>query len=346
MVNKCSVTCCKSLYEKDNVKVRLHRFPLSDPEILPAWIAATGREKDWKPCKSSRLCGNHFEKSEYIIGHGKGVLKTKSVPTIEYRAKVMKYNKRKPLNPSNDEEKTNIDSKIESEDISDTNVEIVQLDYDDLNNEHQNKDKNCENGESYCKNKSDKIKDESCTKKNKYLNFSNSENGHENKDDSNCDEAPKNEYEDFNNEIKNDICNRENQCYMFTSSFKEGVEPIVLTPPDDKSSEGTLSLNFDKSIADSNFKKIMALRLKKQRRTQDIYSLYFKTLKKRNFLLKHERKRSSFNNDTVSFATFIEAQMKDLRKNKKVYLTTKHKIQKILMKAQLEIENLVQFNQV
>jgi len=90
----------------------------------------------------------------------------------------------------------------------------------------------------------------------------------------------------------------------------------------------------------------MALRLKKQRRTQDIYSLYFKTLKKRNFLLKHERKRSSFNNDTVSFATFIEAQMKDLRKNKKVYLTTKHKIQKILMKAQLEIENLIQFNQV
>jgi len=65
------------------------RFPLSDPETLPLWIAATGREKDWKPCKSSRLCGNHFEKSEYIIGHGKGVLKTKSIPTIEYRTEDM-----------------------------------------------------------------------------------------------------------------------------------------------------------------------------------------------------------------------------------------------------------------
>jgi len=29
---------------------------------------------------------------------------------------------------------------------------------------------------------------------------------------------------------------------MFTSSFKEGAEPIVLKPPDDKSSEGTLSM--------------------------------------------------------------------------------------------------------
>lgn len=41
------------------------------------------------------------------------------------------------------------------------------------------------------------------------------EDDHDNKDDSNCDEAPKNEYEDFNYEIKNDICNRENQWYGF-----------------------------------------------------------------------------------------------------------------------------------
>jgi len=53
------------------------------------WIAATGREKEWKPCKSSRLCGNHFENSEYIIGHGKNVLKATSVPTIEYRVDTM-----------------------------------------------------------------------------------------------------------------------------------------------------------------------------------------------------------------------------------------------------------------
>jgi len=29
---------------------------------------------------------------------------------------------------------------------------------------------------------------------------------------------------------------------MFTSSFKEGAEPIVLTPPDDKSSEGIINM--------------------------------------------------------------------------------------------------------
>jgi len=82
----------------------------------------------------------------------------------------------------------------------------------------------------------------------------------------------------------------------------------------------------------------MALKLKKQRRTKDIYSLYFKSLRKKNFQ-KQQKNLSSFNNETASFAAFIEAQMKDLRKNKKVYLTTKHKIQKILMKAQLEIAN-------
>uniref|UniRef100_A0A2S2NK91 THAP domain-containing protein 1 n=1 Tax=Schizaphis graminum TaxID=13262 RepID=A0A2S2NK91_SCHGA len=337
MVNKCSVTCCRSLYSKDNVKVRLHRFPLSDPETLPLWIAATGREKDWKPCKSSRLCGNHFEKSEYIIGHGKGVLKTKSIPTIEYRTDDMKYHKRKSLNSSNDDGQTNKYLKVKPVEISDTNIEIVQLDYNDLKNEHQNKGNNCGNEESY-KNENVKIEDEKYIKKEKHLNFSNSESDYDNRDNSNCDEALKTEYEDFNYETKNDICNRENQCYMFTSSFKEGVEPIVLAPPDEKPPEVSLSMNIDQSIADSNFNKIMASKLKKQRRTKDIYSLYFKSLKKKNFQ-KQQKNLSSFNNETASFAAFIEAQMKDLRKNKKVYLTTKHKIQKILMKAQLEIAN-------
>jgi len=56
-----------------------------NPETLPVWIAATGKDEDWKPRKSSRLCGNHFVKSDYIIGHGKNILKPNSVPTIEYR---------------------------------------------------------------------------------------------------------------------------------------------------------------------------------------------------------------------------------------------------------------------
>ncbi|XP_025201690.1 uncharacterized protein LOC112599140 [Melanaphis sacchari] len=336
MVNKCSVTCCKSLYTKDNSKVRLHRFPLTDPETLPLWIAATGREKDWKPCKSSRLCGNHFEKSEYIIGHGKGVLKTKSVPTIEYRLDTMKYHKKKSLNSNNDVEQMINHLEVDSEDISDTNVEIVQLDYNDLENENLKRDKYFNNGYLYDKIENVNIEDENCTQIYRHINFPNSENDYDNRDDS--EEASKNENEDSKIEIKNDICNRENQCYMFTSSFKEGAEPIDLTPPEDKPSERPLNTNIEQSIADSNFNKIMALKLKKQRRTKDIYSLYFKALKKKKFQ-KQEKFLKSSNNETASFAAFIEAQMKDLRKNKRVYLTTKHKIQKILMKAQLEIAN-------
>jgi len=61
---------------------------LTNAETLPLWINATKREKHWRPCKSSRLCGNHFKQSEYIIGHGKGVLKSTAIPTIEYRVNI------------------------------------------------------------------------------------------------------------------------------------------------------------------------------------------------------------------------------------------------------------------
>lgn len=83
----------------------------------------------------------------------------------------------------------------------------------------------------------------------------------------------------------------------------------------------------------------MALKLKKQRRTKDIYALYFKALKKKRSR-KQEKYKNSFNNDDAdSFAAFIGAQMKELRAYRKVYLSAKHKIQKILMKAQLKIAN-------
>jgi len=82
----------------------------------------------------------------------------------------------------------------------------------------------------------------------------------------------------------------------------------------------------------------MASKITRQRRTKDIYSLYFKSLKKRS-IHKQEKNTNSFNNETASFGAFIEAQMKELRPYKKIYLTTKHKIQKILMRAQLKISN-------
>ncbi|KAF0761883.1 THAP domain-containing protein 1-like [Aphis craccivora] len=86
MVNKCSLVGCKSLYSKD--KVKLHRFPLTNLTILAQWIVFTGKEPDWKPTKSSRLCCNHFIKSDYMVDHQKGVLKPTAIPSIYNRENV------------------------------------------------------------------------------------------------------------------------------------------------------------------------------------------------------------------------------------------------------------------
>lgn len=97
----------------------------------------------------------------------------------------------------------------------------------------------------------------------------------------------------------------------------------------------------DQLTADLSFNKIMTLKLKKQRRTKEIYSLYFKSLKKRNIhKTKHESNLNFYNDDTGTFSAFIEDQMKELRPYRKLYLNTKHKIQKILMRAQLKLETI------
>jgi len=83
----------------------------------------------------------------------------------------------------------------------------------------------------------------------------------------------------------------------------------------------------------------MASKLKKKRRTKDIYSLYFKTLKKKRSQQQEKDKNAIINEDAHSFATFVEAQLKELCPHRKVYLIAKHKIKKILMKAQLKIAN-------
>lgn len=77
--------------------------------------------------------------------------------------------------------------------------------------------------------------------------------------------------------------------------------------------------------------------LKRQKRTKDIYSLYFKSLRKRNEFKQERINIHSSNDDAAAFSAFIEAQMKELRRHRKIYLSTKHKIQKVLMKAQLKI---------
>jgi hypothetical protein len=76
----------------------------------------------------------------------------------------------------------------------------------------------------------------------------------------------------------------------------------------------------------------MTLKFKRERRTKDIYSLYFKSLKKK-------QENNTDYDDTGSFGAFIEAQMKELRPYKKLYLTTKHRIQKLIMNAQRKIAN-------
>lgn len=77
----------------------------------------------------------------------------------------------------------------------------------------------------------------------------------------------------------------------------------------------------------------MALKLRRQRRTKNIYSLYFRSMSNKNVL----RAEPMFYDKTTTFGAFIEAQMDELRPYKNIYLTTKHKIQKLLMKAQLKI---------
>ncbi|XP_015373242.1 PREDICTED: THAP domain-containing protein 1-like [Diuraphis noxia] len=127
MVNKCSVIRCKTLYSKE--KVLLHRFPILKPKNLPIWIAFTGRGNNWRPGKSSRMCGNHFLKSDYVIDHKKHVLKITAVPTIEYREMSKKRKRKSDKNV----DQTNILLNVEPEEISDTDFEVAEEDYNDLN---------------------------------------------------------------------------------------------------------------------------------------------------------------------------------------------------------------------
>lgn len=77
----------------------------------------------------------------------------------------------------------------------------------------------------------------------------------------------------------------------------------------------------------------MALELRRQRCTKNIYSLYFRSMINKNV----REKPMTFNDKTATFGAFIEAQMNKLFPNKNLHLKTKYKIQKLLMKAQLKI---------
>jgi len=121
---------------------------------------------------------------------------------------------------------------------------------------------------------------------------------------------------------------------MFTSSFKEDMDPIVFIPPEDKTYDESSNMSINQTTAISSSKKMIGF--KKQIHTGDNYSLYFQSLTKKN-VLKQEKVANSFNDDMAKLLTFIEAEMKELHPYKKLYATTKYQIQKLLMKAKLKI---------
>ncbi|XP_050536695.1 THAP domain-containing protein 1-like [Daktulosphaira vitifoliae] len=337
MVNKCSVTGCKSLYARENVK--LHRFPLGNAETLPHWIAATKREPEWKPCKSSRLCGNHFQESEYIVGHGKGILKSSAIPTIDYCVTIPRYNKKKNVNYKTSHKIKDMNNPISVESKTqknDSTIEIVKVDYNDDYDEEliENYDFDCQN--SYLNSYEEENHSYNINEMSSVENILQNNTINEK-----CDGIEEN-YEKYVhiNEIKNskdtdDFSERQTQCYVYSNSFKEGIESLILTDECKSIDKEKWNEDMNQSIADKNFNKI--LRLKKKRRTKDIYSLYFKSLIKKKGHNIEKNMQQFFNDDAAMFGAFIETQMKELYPHKKLYMNTKHKIQKILMKAQLKM---------
>lgn len=58
-------------------------FPFKRPEILKLWIQAVRRE-NWTPSKTSRLCGEHFLPSDYVVKPGltAKLLKPDAIPSV------------------------------------------------------------------------------------------------------------------------------------------------------------------------------------------------------------------------------------------------------------------------
>ncbi|ENN70758.1 hypothetical protein HUJ04_001472 [Dendroctonus ponderosae] len=81
MVISCVAYGCNN--EQNSRKIPFHTFPFKRTEILKLWIQALGRD-NWKPSKTSRICGQHFLSSDYIIKPGltANLLKPNAVPSV------------------------------------------------------------------------------------------------------------------------------------------------------------------------------------------------------------------------------------------------------------------------
>jgi len=81
----------------------------------------------------------------------------------------------------------------------------------------------------------------------------------------------------------------------------------------------------------------------KQQCVKRINALYSKSCKR---FQNQEKYKNSFKNDDADlFAKFIIAGMNDLYPHKKVYLSAKHKIKKVLKKAHNKLANQIQYHQ-
>ena len=67
----------------DDTFTHLFRFPTADKARREEWIKAVGRD-GWEPSRSSVLCCNHFEMSQFRVPPGlsrRAMLKVDAVPT-------------------------------------------------------------------------------------------------------------------------------------------------------------------------------------------------------------------------------------------------------------------------
>jgi len=96
--------------------------------------------------------------------------------------------------------------------------------------------------------------------------------------------------------------------------------------------------NIDKQIRESIFNNIMTLKLKKQKCTQEIYSLYFNSPKIRN-IFSPEESIDLPNDDVTMMKQSLTTEFNALYPFLQIYEVIKQKIQKILMQAQVKIFN-------
>ena len=59
-----------------------HRFPMKNFELLRKWVQFVGKGSEWSPKPQSRLCGEHFEFSAFILSSSKLNLVSDAIPTI------------------------------------------------------------------------------------------------------------------------------------------------------------------------------------------------------------------------------------------------------------------------